>query len=940
MNHRPLAILLCLATALGAQETWQSHLERPLVYASSQLKYGLYQNYLHRYMDRPLFHDPSLGGREVVTCPSFSRIMRHAADYELDGLGAIIGNSGMIQRYELAMACADQAPEGFLFFPLFGGEAGVDYKLDSLKIAAASPLTARFDGKLRFGTYGADRTPPDQLAAMLAELRQKQDEPFLYLISIGAWREAHEEFHAAGGVRPETDAAMKAHIRSYLDVGDGIDLTYGNHFHRADRTFDAEFYRDYVIPTLKSVLSEPPYQDKWLALGAVIGYFQFMSGSTLDEDGTRTLRHSFEAAAAARPDMIGLAEWDELNEHTTIEPTIANSLSTQRILRYYLRQLKGLAPAPNPGDDPAVPNLIVSFRRALVLGEKLQVELLNVPDGGAGTYTVRPRLLGLTGEAVSEGEAYSFTADRLREHRLTLPSEQFPDEPVLRVELTIEREGLPPLVVRDGLHHLTLRATDNFDYKWVKHPLRDLARPTDAAFELARRDDGRWQVTARYTGDEPLAALEVLENGDELRAFDPHSAQIDRDETMVLRVDLRARARHELKGKMTIEGCPAEFQFETDGRYFFNRGNAVEANMWMGQWRRVFFAHLPRAQVEQGVLNLDFTELKGSVPLAKLARHGVYSEAFDPDIQVTVEDFARQTDIPLHPATPNGELSFPITPRRPNSVFHLRAVTASGKLWRSAPVLIAGDSTTAAAPLTVYSASKEQPVEVPVAGDRIPDLTYEFDPANGSLFPTPGGNPFWGQLGGRAEAVTFVGGGELGGMGDPYRNGALYPPNATTSAPTWVEEDGRPALEFDGVGNFIVFPREVIPRLGPWTLEFEIKPTSPARQILFRHHGHYIGSVTVYLDHGQISTTYVDQHVGTTTQQPGLKLPLGEWSTVRISYDLATTTFEVNGQRSDPLPAPGPGLYLGTSVIGGHGTEDAWFAGRLRAWRVGQRAEL
>ncbi len=162
--------------------------------------------------------------------------------------------------------------------------------------------------------------------------------------------------------------------------------------------------------------------------------------------------------------------------------------------------------------------------------------------------------------------------------------------------------------------------------------------------------------------------------------------------------------------------------------------------------------------------------------------------------------------------------------------------------------------------------------------------------------------PFCGQIGGRANAVTY--------------------------------------LRFDGVGNYIVFPREVTPRRGAWTLAFEIKPGSGKRQILWRHHGHYIGSVTVYLEDGEIWATYTDRHVHTTEQRPGLRLPLDEWSRVEISYDLDTMQFRVNGSLSEPLPAPGPGLYIGTSVFGGHGSESEYFEGDLRSLRMLHRATL
>lgn len=929
-----------------AQEAqWRAHIAPPLVFASSQLKYGLYQNYLHRYMDRPLFHDPALSGgqRAVVTAPSFQRIMEHAMMYEMDGLGAIIGNAGMIQRYELAMQIANQGhPEGFRFFPLFGGNAEVDYKLRTLEIAEGADCTARLDGRLVFGTYGGDRSDPAAIAQMLADLRAQHGD-FVYLIGITTWHDAEEEFLANGAVSAKTDAAMRAHLRTWLDMADGIDMTYGLHgFRRPDRTFDVAFYRDYVIPTIKSVLSEPPYRDRLLRLGAVIGYFNFMTGSWLDEDGTRTLRHSFEAAMEAQPDMIGMAEWDELNEHTCIEPTITNSLSTQRIIHHYMRTMHGQPPAPNPGDDPSIPNLIVSYRKALTLGEELEVELLNVPDGSTGRYTVIPALLDADGTELLHGEPMALDAASLDEQRWTVPTERLAGQVLLRPSLTVTTTDGRTLNYADGLHHITLRPTENWDYKWVKLPLRDLLLPAEASFSLTPSQSGvgEYALHGRIVCDEPLATVEVLENEDEIYAVDVSNAYPDRDEYMLLRVDLRAMNRHELVGRLWIDGCDARFHIETDGRYFFNEGNGVRANMWFGRWRRVFFASIPREQVAQGVLHLDFTELRGEIPLRRLSRHGLYSQWFAPDISVTLEDFRRLPEPPPHINAPQASFEFTATPRRPYSIFHVRAITRSGKLWRSAPIMVAGIGSGQPVALPVHSVVQNTVTHVQVAESQIPDIVWEFDPGNGTLMWTEAGVPFCGQLGGRAEAVTFVGGGESGGMGDPFRNGAAYPENFISTAPQWTEVDGAPALRFDGVSNYIAFPREVTPRRNAWTLSFEIKPTSPKRQVLWAHHGHYVGSVTIYLEDGELWSTYTDERLHTSTQRPGLRVPLNEWSSVEVSYDLATMRFRVNGELSEPLPAPGPGLYLGTSVFGGLGAGTEYFEGYLRALRMVHRATL
>lgn len=114
------------------------------------------------------------------------------------------------------------------------------------------------------------------------------------------------------------------------------------------------------------------------------------------------------------------------------------------------------------------------------------------------------------------------------------------------------------------------------------------------------------------------------------------------------------------------------------------------------------------------------------------------------------------------------------------------------------------------------------------------------------------------------------------------------------------------------MGNFIVFPREMTPRWGSWTLEFEVKPTAARKQVLFSHHGHYTGSVTIYLENVELSSEYGDRF-------------------------LTTMTFRVSGKASEPLP--GPGLYLGASVFGGLGNGTEFFEGRLRGLRMVHRAE-
>lgn len=921
----------------------QRVLNPPLVFSSSQVKYGLYQNYLHRYLDRPLLMDRATRGKDVLTEASFHKIMGHAKLYGLDGLSILIGTPGMVDRYEKALKAADSSGrDDFFIMPRLGTSKDLTYLDRTLKAALASPHTLRVKGKVLCGGYSTGLAPAD-VATMLKGLRDIHGDSFLFCPDLGrAWGEAMEEQRTAGKVSAETTERARAVLRSYLDVCDGMFLSPGM-FRARNRTLDIEFYRGYVLPTITSVMAEAPYQGKYLGLAAVTGYFNFMSGSTLDEDGTRTLRRSFEAAMEAPADFIDMPEWDELNEHTCIEPTITNSFSTQRIIKYYASVLRGQKPAPNAGDDVNVPNLVVSYRKALTLGEPLKIELLNVPDGTQQKpYKVQVSLLDITGKTVKALPAVQLAPDKLVDATPLVPSETLAGSLLLRPHVTVTTADGREMRFEDGLMHITLRPTDNFDYKWVRQSLRDIILPTAAEFDVNPASDGTARISGKLACKEPLAFLEVLENGDEVHGVDvSNEYPADQDKTLLLQVIIRAmRDYRPFSAKITVEGAEPKFYAETDGRYLFNRGNALEINRSsLGVWPRGGMLSIPRADLDKATVVIESDVFRYRVPVAKVLRHGVYSETLDGGITVTMEDYHRLPDITPHIAQPSAAFDFTMRPRRQNSVVWMRGITESGKIYRSAPVLLNPSPKGEPVQLDVFSDTEDRATKATIDGGAIPDLRYEFDPENGSILYTASGRSFWGHLGGYEINATGVGGGEAGGMGDPYRSGEAYPKQARNTAPRYVDEGGRQCLQFDGIGNYIVFPREMTPRRGSWTLEFEVKPTSAKKQVLFSHHGHYTGSVTIYLEDGEISSEYSDRYLNTTQQRPGLKLPLGEWSTVRISYNLSTMTYTVNGVSSKALPAPGPGLYLGTSVFGGLGNGTEYFEGSLRALRMVHRAQ-
>ncbi|MDO9542869.1 MAG: hypothetical protein Q7J98_11185, partial [Kiritimatiellia bacterium] len=407
--------------------------KRPLIFPRIQNQYYLFRNLILNYpiakmIDRPLFYDRSLLNRKdgwgVSLVREFKVHMRNAADYGVDGLGVLTHSLGLYQSHRrIPYDAADLIRmDNFNILTEFCGQSHpdinkmVEYQDYILCRALASPYSAKINGKIVLSSYCGDLTTPEEYAEIIRRLRAAHGDSFYYMVDIGVpsgdgWKSGWGyiwlwKFYKYGGAMPKKDVeALQAYLRRYLDVCDGIHIAGAGGIQAAvtGHLFCREFYRDFLIPVLCGVLAESPYRQKLLGLSASGGHLNHYAGGNflLHQEGTKTLRDSLDIALKAHPDYIVLPEWNEVNENTFIQPTIYNSLVTQRLLKYYTSRLKGRPPAPNPGDDRSVPNLMVSFRRVLELGEKLEIELLNIPDDtNSRMYAVEFRLLDENGKEV------------------------------------------------------------------------------------------------------------------------------------------------------------------------------------------------------------------------------------------------------------------------------------------------------------------------------------------------------------------------------------------------------------------------------------------------------------------------------------------------------------------------------------------------------------
>ncbi|MDO9541553.1 MAG: LamG-like jellyroll fold domain-containing protein, partial [Kiritimatiellia bacterium] len=542
-----------------------------------------------------------------------------------------------------------------------------------------------------------------------------------------------------------------------------------------------------------------------------------------------------------------------------------------------------------------------------------------------------------------------FNGAELQEHRLTLPSET----------LAAYRALQPVLIVRDddgdmkvqGLCPIRLRPTWNSTHTWAKHSLRDVCRPNRVDFRFTAPpacDATNVAFTGEVECGEDIMSVEIVEDETEMYAVDPENEYTPRADEVYLRVSWNSLKRI----------SPFHMQISVkNGELRYFRDQHRDGNPYEERYRRVSPSILETSmggrQTTRGVLMIATNKrqstlvfktnfCKYEISAARIAQEGLHIANFENGFVLTIETPRHLMDnpMPIRQRRSTFRASFPRL--NPEGVYHLRVVTASGKVYRSRPLLVPLPKPESRTTINVYSETQTGVVPVTVQTAWLPDITYRFTPQYGGVLPTSAGYSRYGILGGGLTS---------GGPFNSEAGGEYYPPDAVISAPRWMEEDGMACLKFDGKGNYIWFPLGVLP-MGEFTLEFEIKPLSAKPQIVFKARGHDDGQLTLYLENGKLwgvfngrlresdpefrGNSYVQKH--TKNLRPNIDVPLGEWSRVRVTYNLKEFVFSVNGKDAPPIPYDRRASCLFSSfVFGGHGKykgDFCFFDGYLRALRI------
>ena len=781
-----------------------------------------------------------------------------------------------------------------------------------------------FEGKPLVTSYWVFKSSLDEITNRLSYIRAKYGDfwfvPDYGLFSTSRWK---AKIRSGKGISPADIDEAKEKLRKVLRYADGA--RFGSYNAMTDvfdgeRSFDADFFREYAKPIILSVYAEPEFKGKLLAMNVGMGHDNTYAGTQRNSsNGTKTLRDSIACALEMDPDFITFFEWDEWNENTGIRPTLWNSFAARRIVRAIKAAHEGRGPEnPLPGDDTSIPNIILSFRKTLALGDSMRFELLSVPDSAAkGLAKVKVALKDENGRLLARFPEQTLDLAKMDERRIKWDSALAGDSCAIVPELEVEWNGKRRTWC-EGLPFAEVRPTANWDRKWVLMPLRDLIDGARCSVEPAGFRDGTTRIKVKVDSPRTIDRLEVLDGGDIVYSMsgDERQAYREDDAHYVFR-SMNFCSYYTQKGAtMFIEGVKdAEWMLGTKRTRGLSRKLFPQAEFTTDTYVRI-----SKHEATNAVLRLEWPDIGTyRIPLKPVLEHGVYSLGGTNGFCFGVHRFNRQAAFFSPVDARRAESVADIVPDLPVSVISGHAITADGKICRSKPIVVglrSGEKT----PVKVWSEEQGKGVIVEIDRARLPRFAYDVSgKKTGSVAKSGYGWAYNGIRGGSTAVATRRNRG-----GDSRQHcGTEERRNLPPREPPVTGEGDSAEMYFDGSGTYFVMPGGVIPTTCEYSFSFEFKPEDPERnQEIFACGSPVIWGTIGYLRMekggllhgiGLSLHEYGDAHLWSKTP-----VKKGEWNKLEIRSDLDSIELILNGESSGKVPLVQPGRF----------NSNCWFGGR------------
>ena len=888
-----------------AGRAWKPHTDHICFFPRAQVKYTLHNAYLHRWYERPLYADsgfrslpaPADGGFREAEWAKTVEMVKWGL---MDGLAAVPTQRG--REAIVPSSERSDAPLTILWELPYATAAdkGIGPWLVAAEKALASPSAFRIDGKVVLTRYPP--VWPEELDKM-EEFRRILKERFgdKFIVMSYGWFGPRGKVPRDGPVDAAAVERMRECVRAFLRKTDGyLYCGYGQVY---AKRYDSTYFRRFVVPVVRSVMAEPEFAGrKYLGLNLHGGHentYQF--SYSIDSTGTRYLREALECAEALRPDFAVCCEWDEQNENTFFRPVVSSGHVIQRIFRHYVNRFARRPQEVLPGDDTTLPNLSLSYRKSLVAGEPLEIEVLNIPDGtfAGKRFRVSVALRDLEGRVVKEFPAQELDVRVCEAAWFNAFASELAKHRVLSPELKVEADGYSR-TFSDGFWPIEIRALRNADHKWVRQPLRDIAWGVRGSLEIVSRNaDGTCDVRFSASSPDPFASVEIMDG------FDTAYAHAGGAQSENFRDDGRVRVR------IAVQGAAATGKEYLEQRYF---------------------------RPKSGKIPFDFGQgMTGVVSVADVAREGAVGYPGKRGTCVVATRWPPTADVPPACGGTEAAGTVRIDPLGDASVFRLRVVDSKHRVWCSravSPFVPSGKTRR----ISVFERDADFASSFEVDAAAAPDLVYVPPSGSGAVLKSNGGRDTWGLLGGGASLVTGTGRGESSYGYVPRGHLTADLPGIDDTAPTVGEDaSGRRYMEF-GNCRFGNLPKPAVPSFSGFRLSMEVFPEDDSREqgLLCAD----MSGVRLTLGRGLVPVVVlacgndmVYRHFK-NTEARGPALRKGEWNRVVVVFDQKSVQVLVDGKGGEKVPKSGYQWNQGHSVLGAFADGKGFFAGRIGEIRI------
>lgn len=894
-----------------------------------QMKYSSHRpDLIHGWWERALDQDsswaPTMPKGVLMHPEAWKSSVRDLGLGAMDGFAVCITQSGRDQVLDLSRLPGGECPI-LVELPYDYNDTGLDSLIAVADRAWAMPNAFRLDGRIVLTRYPAVK---EAELARCAELRARLAEkygPDRFIIMF--YFNPFDAPLPRGPLSAADLEAARAHLRRCLRMTDGVMLgNYPETFN--PRRYGAAFERDVMAPLFQSVLAEPEFAGrKRFAFTVAAGHENCYRWShSIDSQGTRTLAERLKTVLAMRPDFIIPCEWDELNENTLFQPSLFNGFVHQRLLRWFADADAGRGPGIFPGDDPSVPNLVVSYRKSVAVGEPIEAEVRNIPDGTfrGGRFTVEFLWRRTDGSVVRRFAPATLGADELKSAWFTVrASELAADNRLLVPALRVTLPDGSRRVFADGFWPIDLNVIRATDMKWAKQALRDI--PTDVIADLSvgeRRPDGTCEVRGHFASPKAVRSVEVLEGSDTVFMYDP--AATGRTDTITLRVEIQARRN---KGKSVLKGTIG-VEDGSGKRLVWKR---IDGLRYTYQPHR-FFLDVPAAKADKASVVIDLEpQFKARVAVRDVIEREIVGFAGPLGGNLVVARNLSQKGIPVPCDAKDGSFSFTVKPADPSGVLRLQIVDRDRHVWRGCPRTFFRPSGRTQS-FRVFERDEETVSRFTVDAARLTEPSYAFGAAHGTVEWNPAGRAFFGMTGGSAALAAGFGAGP-GAYGDSvtrYLN--AVPMDATLHPKRVTEPDGRAALEFSG-SQYLMLPKQLVSRFAAFEISLDVQPgmTEGVQSLVDTGNAGYRIRLVDGVPQAELfdAVAYIRNGREDLVRACGPKLRPGVWQSLRVVFDQRTLTVFTDGVAGEPVPAS---LYLYSpryTAVGAANRGPDFFWGRI-----------